>query len=880
MSLAFVACIAFASLPLPQDPSAGDQAPPAVKGQGQSQAVIREPPPIEDRSTPLPPPRPAEARALTEILVLGPLESPRRSPIVVDPWRARLVRGTAEAPAEGAAVETGSGSVAWKPLKAADGQFEDPALRNGWGYARIVHPQEEVQLLEVRGPTDLVVDGIPRGGDAYETGLIRVPFVARPGGTDVYLRAQRGRLSASVQNPPAPIYIEDRDVTLPDLVRGRMEQFPGSVVIVNATDKQQLEVLVTCTAEFFSGTERAAQQYLSTLRVPTLFPLEVRKLTVPLPLFFEFDSTVDIDEFTLIVSLHQVDEPNNQQISLSQVRFPIRVRRPDQTYRTTYQSEVDESAQYYTVLQASAAKEGEERRGLVLSLHGAGVESQAQAECYAPKDWCHIVAPTNRRPFGFDWEDWGRLDALDVLADASERLGTDPSRVHVTGHSMGGHGAWLLGAMNPNTFAAVAPSAGWCDFWSYGNAWQPSAGNALEELLARAANTSRTPLVLPNLAQRGVYIVHGDADDNVPVSEARDMRKRLTDLGFEPAYEERAGAGHWTGNDAVDWPALFEYLEPRRLPDDQVLRVRFATVNPATSARLHWIEVQAQHRSLEPTTLDAELDPAARRFKIETANLARMRLDLSLLSSGSAPLAYGLPFEIAIDGQVLKLQWPPTNALLLFQAKPDGPWYDAQGVPAAHKSPLRAGPFKDALRNRMTFVYATGGTPEENEWSVRRALFDIEQWRSRGNGRADLWSDELFLTTQPHWRGQRNIVVYGHADMNKAWSLLAQPCPIDARRGKVRIGTRTIERDDLALLFTFPRSESDIAAAAVVCGTGPVGQRLTEALPYFSSGVAYPDWSVFAPEMLEQGSAGVIGAGFFGYDWSLARGQHAWQDQP
>ena len=22
-----------------------------------------------------------------------------------------------------------------------------------------------------------------------------------------------------------------------------------------------------------------------------------------------------------------------------------------------------------------------------------------------------VVAPTNRRPFGFDWQDWGRLDA-------------------------------------------------------------------------------------------------------------------------------------------------------------------------------------------------------------------------------------------------------------------------------------------------------------------------------------------------------------------------------------------------------------------------------------------------------------------------------------
>ena len=880
MLLASLAVSAIAAVQLPQGPPKN---PP--NGQGQNQRSISEPPPIEDRSTPLPPPRPAEPRPVGQLLVLGPLPVERRSPVVIDPWLARLVRGTAEAPKAGDAVASGGdASVAWKELTSAEGRFEDPALANGWGYARIVHPQEEVQLLEVRGPTDLVVDGAPRGGDAYETGLVRIPFVARPGGTDVYFRAQRGRIAANVQNPPAPIFVEDRDATLPDLLRGRLEQMPGSVVVVNATDKDQNEVLVTCTAEFFSGTERSAQQYLSTVRIPHLFPLEVRKLTVPLPLFFELDAKMQLDEFTLIVSLHQVDQANNRQISLSQVRFPIRVRNPDQAYRTTYQSPVDDSAQVYTILQATAEKEGQEKRGLVLSLHGAGVDCDGQAGSYGAKSWCHIVAPTNRRPFGFDWEDWGRMDALDVLDDAATRLGTDPARVHVTGHSMGGHGAWLLGAMNPNLFAAVAPCSGWCDFWSYGGAWQPKSGQAVEELLARAANTSRTPLVLQNLVDRGVFILHGDADDNVPVSEARAMRQRLIDLKAEPAYEERAGAGHWTGADSVDWPALFDYLEARGMPDDQVLKLHFATVNPASSSRLHWIEVQAQHRSLERSSVEAELDPAARRFKIAPDNIARLRLDLALLSTTSGvnipPLTYGQPFEIAIGKQVLKVQWPVSNALMVLQVKPDGPWYTTEAVPALYKSPQRAGPFKDALRNKMVFVYATGGTPEENEWSVRRALFDVEQWRIRANGSPELWSDELFLSTQPHWRAQRNIVLYGHADMNKAWSLLDATCPIDARRGRLRVGTRTLERDDLALLFTFPRTESETVSAAVVCGTGPVGQRLTQALPYFTSGIAYPDWTVFAPEMLEQGGAGVLGAGFFGFDWTLARGQQAWQATP
>jgi len=72
----------------------------------------------------------------------------------------------------------------------------------------------------------------------------------------------------------------------------------------------------------------------------------------------------------------------------------------------------------------------------VLSVHGAAVEATNQAGSYENKSWAHIVAPTNRRSYGFDWEDWGRLDALEVMADFTRRYPTDPERVYLTGHSI------------------------------------------------------------------------------------------------------------------------------------------------------------------------------------------------------------------------------------------------------------------------------------------------------------------------------------------------------------------------------------------------------------------------------------------------------------
>src|SRR5262249_677740 len=146
----------------------------------------------------------------------------------------------------------------------------------------------------------------------------------------------------------------------------------------------------------------------------------------------------------------------------------LQVRRPDQLQARTFRSGIDGSVQYYAVVPAKtgAGESQGAKPGLVLTLHGAAVEATGQAACYQARPWAHIVAPPNRRPYGFDWEDWGRLDALEVLEQARKDLGTDPRRTWLTGHSMGGHGTWYLGVTYPDRFAAIAPSAGWISMWS------------------------------------------------------------------------------------------------------------------------------------------------------------------------------------------------------------------------------------------------------------------------------------------------------------------------------------------------------------------------------------------------------------------------------
>ncbi len=463
---------------------------------------------------------------------------------------------------------------------------------------------------------------------------------------------------------------------------------------------------------------------------------------------------------------------------------------------------------------------------------------------------------------------------MEVLADAQKELKTDPQRVYLTGHSMGGHGVWHLGATFPDRFAAIGPSAGWISFWSYGGAPRTEKPTLVEALLHRAASPSDTLSLARNYAALGVYVLHGDKDDNVPVREARTMREHLSKFHRDFAYHEQPGAGHWwdasdePGTDCVDWAPMFDLFARRVLPrGDAVRQIDFVTTSPAVSAWCHWASIEAQVKQLQPSSISLRFDPGRRRFAGKTENVARLALDLGHVRPGEA-------LTVELDGQKLeKITWPAKDGRLWFER--GGEKWEQVGRPSpARKGPHRCGPFKEVFRNRMVFVYGTTGTKEENAWSYAKARHDAETFWYRGNGSVDVVPDTAFDARKER---SRNVILYGHADGNAAWKPLLGESPVQVRRGEVSAGGHREKGDALACLFLRPRPGSDTASVGVVAGTGLPGLRLTDRLPYFVSGTAYPDCLVFGPETLTQGSRGVRGAGFFGPDWGVETGEFVWQ---
>jgi hypothetical protein len=387
-------------------------------------------------------------------------------------------------------------------------------------------------------------------------------------------------------------------------------------------------------------------------------------------------------------------------------------------------------------------------------------------------------------------------------------------------------------------------------------------------MLDRASLASDTLALCPNYANFGIYVLHGDKDDNVPVDQARTMRKLLGEFHSDFEYYERPGAGHWWGSECCDWAPLTAFLARHELPEqDAVRRIDFVTASPGVSARFHWATIECQTKTYRLSAVHLSYDPEKRRVSGTTENVARLALEL--------PRTNGKLSEVELDGQKLAVDPNAKEAGRVSLARDGSKWSIVAAASPALKGPHRYGTFKDAFRNRFQLVYGTAGSAEENAWALAKARFDAESFWYRGNGAMDVIPDTEFDAAIDR---DRNVVLYGNAESNRAWDALLKDSPVQVRRGSVRVGERAERGDDLASLFIRPRPGSDRASVGVVSGTGMVGMRLTDRIPYFVSGVGLPDCTILGAESLTNGASGLRAAGFFGPDWSVANGEFAWRD--
>ncbi|MCX5752375.1 MAG: prolyl oligopeptidase family serine peptidase [Candidatus Krumholzibacteria bacterium] len=797
--------------------------------------------------------------------------------IAPNPVEAALALRAWKAPKAGERIVwPGRGEEIWRSIAAdTQGWFADSVLAGCYVYVPVEMKQRAVMILQAKGDEIAYVNGAPRAGNPYclkdareswepNFDISFLPVMLEKGRNDLIFRCGRERFKATLYPPSKPVFFNSSDVTVPDIVVGRKTDAWASIVVVNATTERFEDLRIEAS--------KPGASPVSVSSVGVIQPLSVRKAG--------FRFTVDVPDsagsMRVMVRLLRYRKGTDEADVFDTAVIPLRVAAPSENRKETFVSDIDGSVQYYGINPARGLAAGEPA-ALFLSLHGASVEAVNQSGSYEPKTWGHVVAPTNRRPYGFNWEEWGRLDALEVMDVVKKRYNIDEDRIYLTGHSMGGHGTWHIGSLFPDRFAAIGPSAGWISFWTYRfRGIDLGDTTAVRRMIRRSTTPSETFLHATNLAQLGVYVLHGADDDNVPVTEARSMVERLGTFHRDLVYHEQPGVGHWwdlsdaPGVDCVDWAPMFDFFARHaRSGKERIREVHFLTSNPGVSARNNWLTIDAQTRQLEMSSADVHLDPGdiaagkGNRFVGTTENVARLALDLDAMQSP-------LPITVEIDGQKLA-DIPHTAAQSqLWLERKSGVWAVAVEPSPDLKGSRRYGTFKEAFRNRPVFVFGTKGTAHENAWAFEKARYDAEKLWYQGNGSIDVVRDVDF---DPTVEPDRNIILYGNSRTNAAWKKLLRDSPVQLDEARLTVGARAIPGSDLCCIFIRPRPGSAAASVGVVSGTSVAGMRLANRLPYLSPGIGLPDCTVFDPRVLSEGDTGVLMTGFFGLDWGVESGE-------
>jgi predicted peptidase len=123
---------------------------------------------------------------------------------------------------------------------------------------------------------------------------------------------------------------------------------------------------------------------------------------------------------------------------------------------------------------------------------------------------------------------------MEVLQRVRKQYKIDDNRIYLMGHSMGGIGTWALGAKYPAIWAVLAPISG--------------LGNP---------GTVETMKSIPEI------VVHGDADNVVPVNSSRVMVAAMKKLGVDVKYIEVPGGSH-TDVPGPNMAAIFDFFDAHR----------------------------------------------------------------------------------------------------------------------------------------------------------------------------------------------------------------------------------------------------------------------------------------------------------------------------
>ncbi len=330
-----------------------------------------------------------------------------------------------------------------------------------------------------------------------------------------------------------------------------------------------------------------------------------------------------------------------------------------------------------------------------------------------------VIHPFGRYCNG--WKSAGETDVFEARDDATARFNIDKDRIALAGFSMGGAGAWHIGAHFADQWACVHTGAGFVDVKRYQKLtpdkmppWYEQKLWGVYDVPDYARNFFNVPLIC--------YSGENDAQRD----SAEYMMEVLGKEGLKPPHLIGAGVGHQYHPETIK--------EVQRLIEEAVSKGRDPTPRKVTLqtrtieyARMFWITLTAQTELWRDSRIDADID-AGGQLTIKTTNVRGFDISpphtvKSLVIDDTKLLAQSRHLRRDEQGR-----WVARDSILETKMEhPHG------------KHPRRAGPIEIPLKRPFMVVLPDilCASAHVDAWVKAESQNFLQRWRSlmRGNPR-------------------------------------------------------------------------------------------------------------------------------------------------
>lgn len=518
--------------------------------------------------------------------------------------------------------------------------------------------------------------------------------------------------------------------------------------------------------------------------------------------------------------------------------------------------------------QLNAPAVGEKAPPLYVWLHGRGDkqtdlhfihERMTKAGQIQPKG-AMVVHPFGRHCLGF--KSAGEADVFEACGLAKS-YGIDPRKMVLIGFSMGGAGAWHLGAHYPFHWAAIAPGAGFAETQRY-QKLDPAKVPWYERTLWGQYDA---PAYARNLLNRPLIAYSGEID---PQKQAADvMAEAIFAQGGELKHLIGPGMPHKYHPDSLKEILAFTAAACERAPPAKPEAVHFQTRTLRyTGSR--GVVIQELEEHWHDSRIDAKLDEQG-TLDIATQNVRSVFI---------GPPFFQVGRTCVIDDQMLTLA-PTDGEHSPFLVRRDGKWQfrNTEDFFRYAKAPGCQGPIDDAFsRGPFLVVRPTGKcrSPAVQKWVDFELAHFLDRWRATFRGEARVKND-VDLKREDFAPGQ-HLILWGDDRSNQLIAKLNGHLPIRWEGNDVIVGPRKFDASGHIPLF--------------VCGSPPEvvdllsQKRLNQQYIVFNSGPTFreahdatnsqqnpklPDWAIVdlsqPPDDKSPGK--IVAADFFDEEWKL-----------